>query len=589
MVRAEIEPSTKGLRVARRPLDLTPILLGVATFLAACGGNPTDTPIPTTITVSPADPQVPQKLTLQLDAKVLDAQGNEIPGVHVTYESSAPEILAVSSTGLLTSVGPVGVGTIVVRDGTLSGSVEATVTLRPSGITVTPSSLLLQAGLTAKLTAVVKDANGGTIAGAPVTFASDDSGRLTVASDGTVTSVGALGSTTITVTSGALQTTVPVTIAQIPGSMVVDPTSLTLPSGQSQAVTVTILDLLGQPIPGAAVTFTSNDPAIATVSPAGLVTSVGPDGETTITIASTGLSTQVTVHTGNGPAGTVLATLPLAGTVWDVAVTATGKYYATTLEGTVYAGTSPGYQFTDTFSTGEQAADIAVNAAGTTGYIAQGASGATTGITVVNLVTNTVTGLIPLPGARALSVELSADQQTLFVGSSVGLHVIDIPSGTLVTPSLAAGSINNISRQSGSALLYASVSDGRVLEIDGSTRTVLRTLSVGSQPQGTIASRDGTRLYIAIEGTGLQIWNLTAGSLEHVVPEADGFAIALSPEDLIYVVNPGGTPGVKIVDPVSRTLLRTTANTGSPRRIAFDPTTGQALVTNDQGWVNVVN
>ena len=498
-------------------------------------------------------------------------------------------MLTVSATGLLTSVGPVGNATIVVRDAELTESIEATVTLLPSGISATPNPLVVQVGLAAQLSAVVTDANGEPIPDAPVTFVSGDPNLVVVGTGGTVTSVGAQGSTTITVISAALQTTVPVDVTQIVGGFMVTPTSLVLPPGGNQALSVTVLDLLNLPIPGAAVAFRSSNTAVATVSAAGVVTSVGPDGTTTITITSGNFNTQVEVRVGGELPGTVLATVPIDGTGYGVAVTAAGKYYATTVEGTVYAGALPGYGFSTSFSTGGQALAIAVNANGTTGYVAQGVEGTTVGIAIVELVTSTVTGIIPVPNSVSFSVCLSQDENTLFVGTDQGLQVIDVPSKAVVNASLATGSINSISRQAGSGLLYATVFGGPILEIDGPTRTIVRTLPVTGKPQGTIASQDGTELYIATEGVEMQIWNLTTNQLEQTVPGADGFGIALSPDgSLIYVANPSGTPAVKVIDRVSRTVLRTTANAGAPRRIAFDPTTGIGVVTNESGWVDFV-
>jgi hypothetical protein len=35
-------------------------------------------------------------------------------------------------------------------------------------------------------------------------------------------------------------------------------------------------------------------------------------------------------------------------------------------------------------------------------------------------------------------------------------------------------------------------------------------------------------------------------------------------------------------------VLRTIATGGTPRRVAFDPTSGIAMVTNENGWVDFV-
>jgi YVTN family beta-propeller protein len=106
--------------------------------------------------------------------------------------------------------------------------------------------------------------------------------------------------------------------------------------------------------------------------------------------------------------------------------------------------------------------------------------------------------------------------------------------------------------------------------------------------QETAASLDGTELYVAMEGGDLIVWDLTTNQLKQTVGEAGGFGLGLSPDGkFLYVADPfSGT--VKLVDRVSRIVLRTIPTGGSPRRVAFDPATGIALVTNEGGWVDFV-
>jgi YVTN family beta-propeller protein len=336
------------------------------------------------------------------------------------------------------------------------------------------------------------------------------------------------------------------------------------------------------------VTFTSSDPSVVTVSSAGVVKSVGPDGTATVTAASGALTAPVTVFVGEAPPGTILSTVPLLGAPWGVAVTAAGKYYVAAAGGTIYAGAFPAYGFPTSFEAGSQALSIAVDAAGTTGYIAQGFDGTNTGIAIVDLGTNTITDIIPMPGATALCVALSQDENTLLVGTDGGLQVIDVPSKSVTGANLAPGSVNQITRHPTSALLYATVYGGPIIEINGATRAIVRSFAATGTVQGTAVSLDGTELYIAEEGDELQIWNLATGQLVQSLPGLGGFGLALSPDGaFIYTATAYGGQ-VRIIDRASRALVRTVTTGGAPRRIAFDPASGTAVVTNEAGWVDFV-
>jgi YVTN family beta-propeller protein len=566
------------------------ISAAAALSLASCGSDPTEPRrVPAAIVILPNAPTLPQKSSKQLTATVVDAAGREIAGEPVTFESSDTTILTVSSTGLLVSIGPTGTATITVRDGELSGTVDAVVTLLPNTITVTPNPVALQTGFSLQLSVMVTDANAEPIFNPPLTITSSNPGLVTVTDYGYLTSVGGNGTATLTVVSGALSTTVPVTVTQVPTTIQVSPTSMVLSSGQSQTITATVLDAAGGQVVGAPVSFVSSNPSVATVSSAGVVTAVGPDGGATITVTSGALTATVGIFVGEAPPGTVLATVPVAGTPWGAAVTATGEFFVTMAGGAIGRGAFPTYAFPTTFAVGGQALSIAINAAGTTAYVAQGGDGSgTTGIAVVDLATNTVSDVIAIPNGTSFCVALSKDGQTLFVGTDNNLRVVDVASKTIVNDNLAAGVANAISRAPGSDLLYAAI-NGAVVEIDGTARAIVRTLPVPSGTlQETAVSLDGTELYVVAEGGDLIVWDLTTNQLKQSVPGAGGFGIGLSSDGKFLYVTTAYEGTIKVIDRVSRVVLRTIATGGAPRRIAFDPTSGIAMVTNENGWVDFV-
>ena len=133
-----------------------------------------------------------------------------------------------------------------------------------TSITLSATSLSFSSlGATQQLSATVKDQNGATMSGASVTWATTEAAVATVSSSGLVTSVGN-GTGSVLAVSGSINTTAAVT------------------------------DANGEVMSGATVTWTTSSDAVATVSDAGLVTSVAP-GTATITATSGSASATASV------------------------------------------------------------------------------------------------------------------------------------------------------------------------------------------------------------------------------------------------------------------------------------------------------
>ena len=232
--------------------------------------------------------------TVQLEALVLDQNGQPVAGAEVTWSSSDAGVATVSGQGLVTAVGN-GSVTITARSGSTSESVPVTVMQSAGSVVIEPSTAtLMSLGETVQLTAVVLDGNGQPVAGAEVDWTSSDMAVAAVSGEGLVTAVGN-GSITITARSGSASASVPVTVMQSAGSVVVEPTTATLMSlGETVQLTATVLDGNGQPVAGAEVTWSSSHESVATVSGEGLVTAVG-NGSVTITARSGSASASVPV------------------------------------------------------------------------------------------------------------------------------------------------------------------------------------------------------------------------------------------------------------------------------------------------------
>src|SRR5206468_3077504 len=136
-------------------------------------------------------------------------------------------------------------------------------------------------------------------------------------------------------------------------------------------------------------------------------------------------------------------------------------------------------------------------------------------------------------------------------------------------------------------LLYVATRDGgSVLEVDWRTMTVVRTFTLGGRPQGMALSANGAELYVANEVSNvLHIITLSNGAMTSVPLRSGGEGMARGSDGKLYIgeVFAGF---VEVVDPVSRTVVRTITTGGTPREVAADPARNQVLVANESGWVD---
>src|SRR5213592_2889259 len=156
-------------------------------------------------------------------------------------------------------------------------------------VVVTPASAALDAlGLTQRFSATARDANGNVISGQPFAWTSDNTLVALVDPSGVVTAIGN-GTATITAAASGVSGTATLAVAQIVRSVVVSPASAALASvNLLQQYGAVALDGNGRPVAGQTFTWSSSDPAIATVDATGLATGLAP-GSVTITATAAGV------------------------------------------------------------------------------------------------------------------------------------------------------------------------------------------------------------------------------------------------------------------------------------------------------------
>src|SRR5436190_10189456 len=149
-----------------------------------------------TVTAAPTSANLQTGQTVQVTATARDASGNVLTGPVITWSGSNTAAATVTGSGLVTGAGA-GSATITATSEGQSGTSSVTVTFVPvASVTVTPPSASVQVGQTVQLTATPKDANGNTLPGRSVTWATTHTTVATVNGQGLVTTK-VVGSATI--------------------------------------------------------------------------------------------------------------------------------------------------------------------------------------------------------------------------------------------------------------------------------------------------------------------------------------------------------------------------------------------------------
>jgi uncharacterized protein YjdB len=165
-----------------------------------------------------------------------------------------------------------------------------------ASVDVTPAADTLTVGSTVQFTAVARDAEGNVLSDRAMSWLSRDTAIAAVTAAGLVTGI-TTGAVYVTATSegqadSALVTVVPVPVA----SVRVSPATASVAAGSTVQLAATTLDAAGNLLTGRAVTWSTSEAAIATVSSSGLVTAVAA-GTATISATSEGRSGTATVTT----------------------------------------------------------------------------------------------------------------------------------------------------------------------------------------------------------------------------------------------------------------------------------------------------
>jgi hypothetical protein len=355
---------------------------------------------------------------------------------------------------------------------------------------------------TAQLQVSVLDPDGALLSGVAVTFTSANSSVVTVSNVGLVTSVGPAGSTSISIKAGNKTQSVPVTVTATSASITIKPEPRDLPQLGTLQLQPTLIDIAGDPIPGATFHYSSSNPLIATVNETGLVSSVGPAGVVTVTVSSgdvqaTGAVTvqQVATSLKLSPASVTM----LKGTSVQFLTTVVDAVGApmSVAPGPVTYSASPMSLLSITtlgkLTAADQPGDGSVTV--TSGTLS---GSATVHVVDLGSLSGSVLHQIPVLGVP-YGVAISGSGTIVGVGVNGTLHLGSLADASLETSTISSAVTIGVAVNAGGDRAYVTGSgaDG-LIEIDLATGQRLRAWDVGGeQMYDAVFSPDGQTIYVA--------------------------------------------------------------------------------------------
>ena len=265
--------------------------------------NVLGTPASSVSLVVPSD-TVPVGVELQATATPLDASGNPLTDRTIAYQSANPSVVTITSSGVVKGITEGSTTISAIVDAKIATKRISVGGRRAASLIISPQSPSVSVGKQSQLSAKVLDQMGLEMTGQSVSWSSANTSVAQVSSGGLVTAISA-GSATISATSSGLSTSVSLSVVSSPvASVQVSPMSASVVVGGSVTLSASAFDAEGNPLSGRAVTWSSQNPTVATVNSAGVVSAVG-SGSTSVTATIEGKSNSVTVNVGSAPAAPV--------------------------------------------------------------------------------------------------------------------------------------------------------------------------------------------------------------------------------------------------------------------------------------------
>jgi hypothetical protein len=280
---------------------------GTGTITATFGGVTGSTSIAVTenflvsLSLTPSDGSGPLGVDVPFTATGIFSYGSHDLTAAVTWSSLDPTVATISATGLLHPVSP-GIARIQADSGAITGSTTFTVTDGGTGgspyvvgLALTPADASLVAGMNQQYAAVATYSDSTQLdVTTTATWSVAPAGLGTFDALGNFVAV-AVGAGTVSATfDGVTGSTSIAVIENVLQSLSLTPSDDSGPLGVDVPFTAMGIFTNGAQDLTSAVTWTSSDPSIATISSAGVLHPIAPGGPITITATSGAITASTT-------------------------------------------------------------------------------------------------------------------------------------------------------------------------------------------------------------------------------------------------------------------------------------------------------
>ncbi|HEV8364084.1 MAG TPA: Ig-like domain-containing protein, partial [Gemmatimonadaceae bacterium] len=497
--------------------------------------------------------------TTKLTAQAFDAHGNALPNRKFTWISGAPSVATVTQQGDVTAIG---IGTAAVFAATEGFSASATITVNAvpvASVQVTPTTLSLVAGGSAQLSAIPRDAAGNPLTGRTVVWTSSSDPIAVVSSTGRVTAVAA-GTAVITATSETISGTSSVTVSNVPvASVTITPANPTLGVSQTLGMTATMRDAAGNILSGRAVTWASQNQAVATVDVQGVVTAVA-SGTATLTATSEGINGTTLITVSAVP----VARVDVAPTTVSLNPGQTSQLTATAYDANNNVLVRPVTWASNNPGVATVSATGLVTAVATGNATISATSGGVTGTSLVTVALVPVATVTVTPGAPNMFpndvLQLTATARDAGGNLITGRPTTWVSSNTNVATVTNTGLVTAVSQTPAAATITATV-DG----VSGSATITINQTPVASvtltPASASILQGQQTSFIAVARDAGGNVlsrpitWSTTSATVIINVTQA-GVVTGINPgtEGVIATAIGGGAGGANIGDTSSVTV-----------------------------------
>ena len=292
-----------------------------------------------------------------------------------------------------------------------------------ASVEVTPSTTALAVGSSVQLTATARDAGGAAVP-ATFTWSSSNESAISVSPTGLATAIAA-GTADVSATTSGIsgRSTITVSGAIPVASVSVVPGTGSVQVGQSLQFAATPRDAAGNPLSGRVVSWTSSDPAVATVDATGRAVGVSA-GTTVLRATSEGQSGTASLSVTTGPPSTApVASITVTPATASVPVGQSIQLTATTRDaaGNVLTGRAVTWYTNQYYSTVDNTGRVTGRYAGDAQIVAYSEGHSVTAFITVTEGAPPPPPPPPPPNAPVASITITPASASVAVGQSIQL------------------------------------------------------------------------------------------------------------------------------------------------------------------------